>query len=218
MLQEIPYSKLKEKSLSYEIMLLYDQGNSFAALGRKFEISRDSAEQRFYTIKHKQIDYYMNHLSIVHGDQQYFQKLYKTVFDCYKTYPYIAVYLEKTYAEILADYRQGEPGIPRDVLKALPPLKETFSGRIISRIIFMREEEKRTYKEIGQFLKLTPEKSEGLYQHYYHQKFLDLVDRILVTTDAPSGFSAKYYRQSPKSHLRYALLAKDFPEFVSGDK
>ena len=103
---------------------------------------------RYERILFLKAKYYVNHLSIVHGykDTEHFEKIRTSAFNCYCGGKYIVAYFEKEYADILKEYRNGEPGMPKRILQSLPPLRTQFSMRTISSIIRLRETEGLTFR------------------------------------------------------------------------
>lgn len=212
---DIPYSKLKENKRGYEIMLLRDlHDNTFPELAKKYGVSVGVISNNYYKMKSRQIHLYTNHLSIVSGqaDTVDFGKLYSKLYECYQDYKYITAYLEREYTEALLEYRAGEPGLPDVFLDTLPPFKENWSRHIINRVVEMREEKKLTYTQIGQRLKMTVKSAESIYQHYYHDKFMKLSDKIMARTGG-KDIRRKYYNITSNSKKRYDLLCQDYPAY-----
>ena len=169
--------------------------------------------------------YYVNHLSIVHGYENttHFRKIWMSALDCYLGNKYIVAYFEKEYADILKEYRNGEPGMPKRILQSLPPLRTQFSMRTISSIIRLRETEGLTYAAIGKRLRMTKEKAEDLYNHHYHVLYFQLSERIMeVTGDMDLRDKYRNAFRVGSGKKKYDCLVADYPElcenFLKGIK
>ncbi len=123
----------------------------FVDIAKEYHVSIAAIIKRYERILFLKAKYYVNHLSIVHGykDTEHFEKIRTSAFNCYCGGKYIVAYFEKEYADILKEYRNGEPGMPKRFLKALPPLRNNFSTRTVSGIIRLRETDGLTYTAIA---------------------------------------------------------------------
>lgn len=147
-MNDIPYSQLKEDRRAYDIMILRDQyNNTFADIAKEYGISLVRARELYSRVKIKQIRLYIRHISIALGydNTVKVRKVYSAAYDCYQDFSCVCAYLEKKYKSILAEYRAGEPGMPTEYIKNLPPLKKSLNPEIVSHIIEMREVEKATF-------------------------------------------------------------------------
>lgn len=120
MLNDIPYSELRKDKRAYDIMLLRDQyGNSLSAIAEVYGISTASIRQIYHRIKMKQIFLYIPHIAMAlgHRDTSQILKIYHSACEYYQRLVYVSAYLEKEYADILTEYRDGEPGCPRHLSK-----------------------------------------------------------------------------------------------------
>ena len=123
MLKDTPYSTLKQDERGYDILLLRDQsGNTFAGIARAYGISAARATQVYSRLKYRQISLYVNHLALVfgHSSTAQIRKICEVAYECYQDFSYVTAYLEQTYPDILAAYRNGEPGMPTEFLEKLP--------------------------------------------------------------------------------------------------
>ena len=182
MLKDIPYSVLKKDRRAYEIMLLRDQyENTFTDIATEFELSVSRVTQLYYQLKIQQIRLYIHHISIALGYDSTAQirKVYDEAEECYRDYSYACAYLEKKYQDILTEYRDGEPGMPAQFVKGMPPFKPKLSKKVIARVVEMREVEKASFITIGKELRLTPAKAKRTYEIYYHKQVLELVKALL---------------------------------------
>ena len=178
MLQDIPYSKLQKNERSYKMMLLRDQHRAtFAQIAEKYGVSLVRAQQIYRQTKIMQIHLYLNHLAVTlkQSDCLQMQKVYDKAYKSYQDWVCVCAYLEKRYRRILESYRAGEPGMPAAFLKALPPLRPHLTSKEVKRIVKLREEEKMSYRAIGEELRITPAKAKYTYDWFYHQQVLVLL-------------------------------------------
>ncbi len=110
MLNDIPYKNIMKNERRYKVWLLHDvDNNSFAKIAKKYGLSVDTITSDYYKILSLKLNYYVNHLSIVHGhiDTTYFKKISLKAYECYRGMKYVLAYFEKEYAAILSEYRNG---------------------------------------------------------------------------------------------------------------
>lgn len=181
MLKDIPYSVLKQDKRAYEIMLLRDQyNNSFTDIAKEFEISTVRAAQIYHKQKFRQKNLYINHVSIAlgHGSTSQIRKIFDEAYECYQDTAYACAYFEKKYKGILTEYRGGEPGMPAQFIKAMPPFKPQLSKKTIARIVEMRETEKASFVTIAKELRMTRAKAKRTYEMFYHKQVLELMEAL----------------------------------------
>lgn len=181
MLKDIPYSVLKQDRRSYEIMLLRDHhGNTFTDIAKEYEISVVRVVQLYHKLKIKQARLYINHIAFSLGLESTSQirEVYSTAYECYQERSYACAYLEKKYRNILTAYRDGEPGMPMQFIKNMPPFKPQLSKKTIARVVEMRETEKASFVAIGKEMRLTRAKAKRTYEMYYHKKVLALIEAL----------------------------------------
>ena len=102
--------------------------------------------------------------------------------------------------------------MPEALLQGLPPLKAAVDERTVARVVRMREQEKKTFGAIGKELKLTAEKAERVYQMFYHQKLMALIDaleRMVHSPQEKASLSACYVRGYKSAKKRYELLIQE---------
>ena len=133
MLEDIPYSTLKENRRSNEIMRLWDQGGTFAEIAQGYGISTVRVKQLYRRIKKRQLELYIRRISLAlgHGNMAEVRREAEEAYRCYQGLPYIAAYLEKMYRGILEAYREGETGMSEAWIKSLPPLRRKLSKKMI---------------------------------------------------------------------------------------
>ena len=206
MLNDIPYSTLKKNGRSYEIMTLRDQyGNTFADIAKDYGISSIRIRGLYNKIKKQQIHLYIIQVAAAlgHKNTAFVKKEARTAYECFQDNSYVCAYLEKTYPSILEAYRAGEAGMSKEFIERLPPLRETFDEKIISRIVEMREIEKAPFIVIAQELEMTKEKARQLYNSFYHQQVVAHVNALeekAETFDEKTAIWRRYFgtRLSPK--------------------
>lgn len=212
MLKDIPYSALKQNERGYQIMLLRDQYRStFADIAKENERSVGRVVQLYHKLKVKQIRLYINHIAVVlgHSDTSQTEKVYRDVYEWYQDHSYACAYLEKKYKDILTEYRNGEPGMPAQFIKDMPPFKPKLSKKTIVRIIEMREAEKASFVAIAKDLRMTQAKARHIYEMFYHQKVLNFIRDLQEDTKSESEKHAVwryYFRTNITSKKRFDML------------
>ena len=180
-MKDIPYSILKQDERAYEIMLLRDQyGNTFTDIARECEISVSRVVQIYNKLKIKQIRLYINHIAVVFGYKGTSQvrKVYDDAYECYQEWSYACAYLEKKYKDILTEYRDGEPGMPTQFVKSMPPFKPNLSKKTIARVVEIQEVENASFLAIAKELRMTQAKAKHTYEMFYHKQVLKLIKAL----------------------------------------
>jgi hypothetical protein len=213
-MKDCPYSTLKQHERPYAVMLLRDQGGkTFTAIAKMYGVSVARIIQQYHGIKAQQIKLYVNHLAAVLGRERGSQ-IKKTVNDAkdfYQDSAYTCAYLEKEYRDILAAYRNGEPGMSERFLKELPPLRPKLSKKTIARVVEMRDTQKAPYTVIAKELRITPIKAKHIYEQFYHIQVVALIEELQKQAKTPQEKSAifEHYFQTYKTpKTRYDALAK----------
>ena len=211
-LEDFPYEILKQNERSYEIMLLRDQyDNTFADIAKKYKITVARVVQIYNKIKLKQIQLYIHHIAVVLGHDSISQvkKIYDDSYECYQERLYVCAYMEKKYKAILDEYRNGEPGMPRQFLKSMPPFKLKLSKKTIARVIEMREAQKASFVTIAKELRITQAKAKRTYETFYHKQVLELIKDLQERTESREEKQAiwdYYFRGNRSSKKRYDML------------
>ena len=214
MLKEYPYHLLKQDARSYEIMLLRDQhGNTFADIAKEYQISAASAAQKYHMLKVKQIRLYLNHLSIAleQKDLTQVKNGFAKAYDCYQDLTFACAYLEKKYPDILLEYRCGEPGMPAQFLKSMPPFRAYLRKNTIIRIVEMREMDRASFSEIAQKLHMTPAKAKHTYDWFYHKQVLAIfqeTSKKLETQEEKTALWEYCFEKYNTPKKRYEALQK----------
>jgi DNA-directed RNA polymerase specialized sigma subunit len=214
MLKDIPYSELKQDERAYEIMLLRDQHeNTFTDIAKECGISVTRVVQMYHKLKFKQIRLYVNHIAVVLGYESTSQvkKVFNDADECYQDRTYACAYLEKKYKDILTEYRDGEPGMPAQFIKSMPPFKSKLSEKTIARVIELREVEKASFVTIAKKLRITQAKAKRTYEMFYHKQVLELIKALQEKAESKEEKAAiweYYFRGNNSAKKRYDMLTK----------
>ena len=215
MLTDIPYNELKKDKRAYEIMLLRDQyGNSFSDIASVYEISGNCARKIYHKIKNKQVHLYARHIALAlgHTNTARMMREVSLVDEFYWDIAYVCTYLEKTYYEILLDYRQGEPGMPRQSMRTLPPFRKRLSKNTIQKVVTMRENEGASFQKIARECKLTQPKARRVYEMFYHDKTLKIIEemeRKLKTCKEKMELEHDCFDNALNAKERYEMVVKE---------
>lgn len=214
MLKDIAYDTLKMDKQAYKIMLLRDQyGNSFTDIARQLKLSAKKTLEIYHRHKTKQINLYINHISVVLGysDISQIRKVYQLTDEFYQDRAYTCAYLEKEYQDILEIYRNGEPGMPQQFICSMPPLRYELTEKEIRCIVALRETEKATFAEIAKKLGITVKKAKQVYHGYYHAQVLSLIHALQARAESSEEETAiwnYYFENNLSAKQRYELLTK----------
>lgn len=215
MLKDIPYSVLKEDERAYEIMLLHDQhGNTYTNIAKEYEISVARVVQIYNKMKIKQKHLYIHHIAVVlgHESTEQVNKVYHDADECYQDRTYACAYLEKKYKDILTEYRDGEPGMPAQFIKSMPPFRPELSEETIARVVEMREAHKASFVTIAEELHMTGAKAKHTYESFYRKKVLKNIKELQEKTQSNKEKDAiwdYYFERNISSKKRYDMLTKE---------
>lgn len=211
-MEDFPYGILKQDELAYEIMLLRDQyNNTFTDIAKECNVSVRRIKQIYNKTKIKQTRLYIQHISVALGHENTLQirKVYNDALECYQERTYACAYLEKKYKSILDEYRDGEPGMPTQFIKNMPPFKPKPGKKTVARVIEMREVEKASYIAIGKELHMTQAKAKHTYEWFYHKQVLELIKALQEKTESYKEKDAiwdYYFRGYKTCKKRYDAL------------
>lgn len=180
-MKDYPYSSLKENERAYKIMLLRDQcGETVSAIAKEYDLSIARVQQIYRQIKRKQMCLYINHISIICGQKDTVQvkKVFGAANEWYRDLTYAIAYLEEKYRDILLEYRAGEPGMPEEFIRNMPPFQSELREEIIDCVVKMRDAKKEPYAAIAKKLCMTPGKARDIYERFYHQKVLVMLKEL----------------------------------------
>ncbi len=213
-MKDIPYSILKQDERAYEIMLLRDQyANTFTDIARECEISVARVVQIYNKIKIKQIRLYINHIAVMLGYKGTSQvrKVCDDAYECYQEWSYACAYLEKKYKDTLTEYRDGEPGMPTQFVKSMPPFKPNLSKKTVARVVEIREVEKASFVAIAKELRMTQAKAKHTYEMFYHKQVLELIKALEEKAESRKEKNAIWeycFRGNKTAKKRYDMLTK----------
>ena len=211
MLQDIPYNVLKEDPREYAILLRRDQnGAAWKEIAQEFGLSPTRVAQIYRKMKLRQIRLYIRHVSIVQGcGLVQVQKVYNKALEWYQSLACACAYLEKKYPNILAKYRQGEPGMPQAFAANMPPFRHRLAKGEVESIVALREEKKAPFTVIAQELRITPEKAKHAYDGYYHAQVLKIVKELEALAESEEQKRAlrdAVFQSAGTPKKRYDLL------------
>ena len=215
MLKEEAYRELQKDRRAYEIMLLRDQqGKTFTDIAKEYEISSAWAVQKYNRLKMKQIRLYINHIAAVLGHESTSQveNVFRNAYECYQDQTYACAYLEKRYKDILIEYRDGEPGMPTQFIKNMPPFKPKLSKKTVARVIELREAEKASFVTIAKELRMTQAKARHTYEMFYHKQVIALIKALQEKAESKEEKAAignYYFGRYHSSKKRYDMLTKE---------
>ena len=214
MLKDIPYNELKKDKRAYEIMLLRDQyGNTFSDIASVYEISVNRAREIYRKLKFKQVQLYTNQIAFAlgHPDTVQIMQEVSLANRFYWDKVYVCAYLEKTYPDILTEYRNGEPGMPEQFLKALPPLRKRLTPKEITLIVEMRETGRVSFSKIAKVLHITPEKARHAYNDFYRLQVAIMVKALQKNAKSEKEKMRIWedcFRMNLSSKKRYEILCE----------
>lgn len=214
-LKEEAYRELQKDRRAYEIMLLRDQqGKTFTDIAKEYEISSAWAVQKYNRLKTKQIRLYINHIAAVLGHESTSQveNVFQNAYECYQDWTYACAYLEKRYKDILMEYRDGEPGMPTQFIKNMPPFKPKLSKKTVARVIELREAEKASFVTIAKELRMTQAKARHTYEMFYHKQVIALIKALQEKAESKEEKAAiwnYYFGRYHSSKKRYDMLTKE---------
>lgn len=214
MKKDASYNVLKKNERAYEIMLLRDRhGNTFANIANAYGISKERAKQIYYKHKTRQLYLYLNRIALTLGHQttDEVMKIYKQAEDCYQDIAYVCAFLEKKYKAILTEYRQGEPGMPPQFVRSMPPFRSKTSKKEVARIVEMREAEKASFTKIAKELRMTPAKARHTYDWYYHEQVVELLEALQEKAASKKEMADlwdRYFKNNYSPKRRYDMLTK----------
>ena len=217
MLKDIPYSVLKQDGRAYEIMLLRDQhGNTFSDIAKAYDISVARVKQIYNKIKIRQIRLYIKHVSIVSGHENTSQirAVFNDAHECYQDLTCACAYMEKKYNAVLSEYRGGEPGMPVQFKKGIPPFRRKLSKKIIARVVEMRDAYGASFVTIAKQLRMTQAKAKHTYNMFYHGQVLELIKALQGKAESDEEKEAiwdYYFKEYNTAKKRYDALTKDKP-------
>ncbi len=111
-------------------------------------------------------------------------------------------YLEKKYKDILTEYRDGEPGMPTQFVKSMPPFKPNLSKKTVARVVEIREVEKASFLAIAKELRMTQAKAKHTYEMFYHT-FSLVVSYVFLYADKAYAHRHIFSQRSCPRHMKF---------------
>lgn len=175
----LPYTTLKENPKNYKIML-YREQYGLEKTAARFNLSKKRLTEIYDQMKWLQAQLYAGHMAVVlgHESADIMFTILKYVNHCYQNYTYTAAYFEKTYPDVLAEYRNGEPGMSQEFLQKLPPFHYALPEEIIYIIVDMKDKKGLPFEKIADCFQLTPEKVKYEYHSFYHKMVCETILRM----------------------------------------
>lgn len=215
MLKDTAYSALMQDKRGYGIMLLREQeGKAFTDIAREYNISLERVRQIYSKQKFKQKCLYIHHIAIALGHENTSQigKIFRAAEDWYRDRTYACAYFEKKYKDILTEYRDGEPGMPPQFIKSIPPFRSKLSKKEIARVVEMREVQKAPFALIAKELRITQAKAKHTYDWFYHERVVELVKALqdtVKTFEEKAAIWDRYFKGNITDKKCYDMLIKD---------
>lgn len=214
-LQDKPFSILKENESAYEILILRDlYDNKFKDIAVEMGISVERVRQKYNKRKVLQARLYIRHLSVAlgHDNSSLILKEYQQAEAFYIDRTFAVAYFEIKYGDILSEYRGGEPVISKDFLDKVPPLIIGWDDKEVeASIVQMRDVEQIPFKKIAEQYCITVPKAKHIYESYYHKQFMKLVRKIdELENERNAGL--RYYDRARTGKKRIALILEEHPE------
>ena len=138
----------------------------------------------FEAVSYTHLDVYKRqHIASVLGYESASQveNVFRNAYECYRDWTYACAYLEKKYKDILIEYRDGEPGMPIQFIRNMPPFKPKLSKKTVARVIELREVEKASFVTIAKELRMTQAKARHTYEMFYHKQVIALIHVLPVS-------------------------------------
>lgn len=199
---------VEDNSLNYQILeMRLCQGKSFSEIANIFNRNISTVRQRYQTFSWSLYKCYLWYLKSIgfHIDAL-------DIFDFYENISNAVAYLEKTYSEPLNIFRAGRPPLFLEGVKDFVPYRKLSERQLLNlekKIVEARENQNRTFVDIGKNLKITSEKTRWIYDYYYHKKVLEAIRRIELNIDTNYIFAF-----SNNSRIRWNLITRDFPDLI----
>ena len=172
-MKSCPYTVLKRNKRSYMLMLLCDvYGLDQEELAQLCQTQVWRINELYSNLKDRQIKLYLAHLAATPGqpDAETLRRERDDANECYMDVRYICGYFEKKYPDILARYRDGEPGMSQAFLDKLPPLRPVLSQEDIDRA-FALFETRADFQDVAEALDITTARVRLLFLDYGHMCF-----------------------------------------------
>lgn len=202
---------MKKQELNYQISFLRNkEGKTYKEISTQLKIGVERVRQRNNKFLHDLCHLYVKYLNSKQIDIDYWE-----LYDFYQTLYLSIAYLEKEYKEHLDSFRHGKPPIVFQSHMDIPPFRKLTDKEILELekcILEAREQQKRTFYDIGKEYELSKEKIRRIYDVYYHKKVNIAFERIMQTGDS---FIEKYvYNYFPPAKTKWEFISSKYEELV----
>ncbi len=202
---------MKKQELNYQISILRNkQGKTYKEISMQLKTGVERVRQRNNKFLHDSCLLYVKYLNTKQIEIDYWE-----LFDFYQTLQYSVAYLEKEYKEHLDSFRDGKPPVVFQSHMDIPLFRKLTDKEILELekcILEAREQQNRTFYDIGKEYDLTKEKVRRIYDLYYHKKINIAYDRIIQTGDS---FIKKYaYNYYPIAKIKWEFISSKYKELV----
>lgn len=206
------YEKFVEANhMNYQILQMkFEQGKSYKEIARSLNRSIETIKHRYTMFCYSLYRCYYRYLKSIEIDIDA-----NDIRNFYESITYAIAFLEKAYDEELSSFRGGKPPLFLKNIKSLPPYRKLTNRQLKNlekKILEARENQGRTFVDIGKELKITKEKARWIYERYYHEKVIEVANKIEQETE--EDIWEILYDHSYISHKRWELLEKKYPEFT----
>lgn len=199
---------VEDNSLNYRILeMKLSQGKSYSEIANNFNRSKSTVRERYQTFSWSLYRCYLQYLESIGINIDSLD-----IINFYENISNSIAYLEKAYSEPLNIFRAGKPPVFLESVKDLVPYRKLSERQLLNlekKIVETRENQGRTFVDIGKKLKITTEKARRIYDFYYHKKVLEVIRRIDPNIDTNYIFSF-----SNSSYIRWELIKREFPNLV----
>lgn len=209
---KVEFEKLIEKQRkNYSIVILKNQQEkTFKEIAKQLNVSVSCVKQR-----HNDFLYDLYNLYIEYLNSKQIELECREIYKFYKTICLSIAYLEKEYKGYLDLFRNGEPPIILQSYTDIPPFRKLTKEKNLElekRILKAREQQKRTFSDIGKEYGLSKEKAKSIYDLYYYKKVVIAHKRIKEARNYPIKEFIYSHYVSPKS--KWQFIVNEYKELV----
>lgn len=200
---------MNRNKLDYEIVKLKHAGKTFQEIGNQYKLCGAGIAHKYRKFLFRLFKCYHQFLSS-NGIMDAYEFL-----EFYVSIAITIAYMEHVHDDSLSVLRHGEPPLLAEFYTDIPPFRNLTEGQVKTfetRIVEEKDQQNKTYADIGKALNLTADKVKRMYQFYYHQKCLKAIEIIEPKVDfsfIDYIFDYSYYPQ-----VRWQLIVKEYSDLV----
>lgn len=202
---------IKKYNVHYTfITLRYQQKKTYKEIADQFHQTPSCVREKCHIFLHSLFLLYIKYLISVDVILNEWK-----ISDFYQSAALSVAYLESTYKEYLNIFRHGAPSVIPENHITIPTFRKITKEELLileQQILVAREQQKRTYSDIGKELDLSGEKVKCIYSMYYHKKILMAIDRIRPTVNF--SISNYIFHNTYSSYKRWHIIASEYTELV----